>query len=58
MGWVVNATPLSFYPLYIEARWAPLPFWKGAERIAPIAVRSPRSVTSTGTIFMTLSFTC
>jgi len=42
MGWLVNATPQSFYPrerdpvsIVWEAVWAPGPLWTAVENLAP-----------------------
>jgi hypothetical protein len=42
MGWVVNDTPQPLYfrdrdllSMVQKAEWAPGPFWKGAENLAP-----------------------
>ena len=46
-GWVVSSTPRSHFiprkdsvPILQEARWAPGPFWTGAENLVPTGNRS------------------
>jgi hypothetical protein len=47
-GWDVSLTPLPLFtpgkdpvPFLLEAGLAPGPVWKGAEKLAPIGIRSP-----------------
>jgi len=57
-GWLVNATPRPLFtpgkdPALIvqEAEWAPGPVWTGAEKLAPIGIRSPDRPTRSQSLY-------